>query len=82
MSEPVTPSQLRADIYRLIDRVLETGEPLEIERRGQRLRLVAEPTGSKLSRLRPLSDLIVGDPDDLTHLDWSGEWDPDATVPQ
>lgn len=75
MTSPVTPSQLRADIYRLIDRVLETGEPLEIERKGRRLRLVAEPTGSKLDRIRPLADLVVGDPGDLVDVGWAAEWD-------
>lgn len=32
----VTPSQLRADIYRLLEEVLETGVPLEVERGGRR----------------------------------------------
>ena len=81
MSTPVTPSQLRADIYRLIDQVLETGEPLEIDRKGQRLRLVPETIQSKLARVRPLADLVVGEPDDLVELDWSDEWDPDQALP-
>tara|TARA_R100000365_G_scaffold2303_1_gene7363 strand:+ start:119 stop:370 length:252 start_codon:yes stop_codon:yes gene_type:complete len=76
----VTPSQLRADIYRLIDRVLETGEPLSIDRRGRRLQLVPEAPTSKLSRLTPLPDLIIGDPDDLVSVDWSEHWDPDRAL--
>lgn len=76
----VTPSQLRADIYRLIDRVLETGEPLSIDRRGRRLHLVPEVPTSKLSTLTPLPGLIIGDPDDLISVDWSGQWDPDRAL--
>ncbi|MAY95252.1 hypothetical protein [uncultured Nocardioides sp.] len=78
--DAVTPSQLRADIYRLIDQVLETGEPLSIDRRGRRLRLVPDVPTSKLDRLTPLDDLIVGDPDDLVSMDWSGHWDPETAL--
>ena len=69
-------SELRANIYRLIDRVGETGEPLVIERNGKRLRIVPEETPSKLSRLSRRDGFIRCDPGDLVHLDWSGEWKP------
>lgn len=70
----VNASNLRKNIYRLLDRVLETGEPLEIERNGRFLKVVPElRKGSKLSRL-VRHDCIEGDPEDLVHLDWSGEW--------
>ena len=80
MGAPVTPSQLRQDIYRLIDRVLETGEPLEIERRGRRLRLIADEPVDRLSLIRTDPNLIVGDPEDLVHVDWSPEWDADRSI--
>jgi hypothetical protein len=32
---PVTASKLRENIYRILDQVLETGVPVEIERRGR-----------------------------------------------
>jgi len=80
MNAPVTPSQLRQDVYRLIDRVLETGQPLEIRRRGQRLRLVPDAPVDRLSRIQVNPDLIVGDPEDLVSIDWSGEWDPDRAI--
>ena len=74
----VTASQLRADIYRLLDHVIETGEAIEIDRRGRRLQIVAvvDPAPSRLAAVRPVADLIVGDPDDLVHIDWSVEWRP------
>lgn len=75
----VTASQLRADVYRLLDRVLETGEPLEIERGGRTLRVVAEPQGSWVDRLVPREGVLVGDPEDIVHLDWSGNWVPGPT---
>jgi antitoxin (DNA-binding transcriptional repressor) of toxin-antitoxin stability system len=72
----VTASQLRTDIYRLLDEVLETGVPLEIHRKGRVLRIVADAPPSKLTRLVPHPGFIVGDPDDLVDTDWSEHWDP------
>lgn len=80
MGNAVTPSQLRQDIYRLIDKVLETGEPLEIERKGRRLRLVAEAPIDRLSRIRVDPDVISGDPEDLVSIDWSVEWDGEKAI--
>lgn len=79
MAEPVTPSQMRQDIYRLIDRVLETGEPLTIKRHDRTLRLVPDdpPPGGRLGRIRTNPDVIVGDPEDFVELDWSDTWQPD-----
>ena len=36
----LTASKLRADIYRILDQVLETGVPIEIERHGKILKIV------------------------------------------
>ena len=76
----VTATELRQNVYKLLDQVLETGEPLEIERHGRRLRVVPEQTGSKLARLVPHPGFMVGDPEDFVHMDWSSEWDPDRAL--
>lgn len=73
----VTASELRQNVYKLLDRVLETGEPLEIQRKGRRLRIVAVELPDKLDRLIEHPDFIVGDPEDLVHMDWLSEWHPD-----
>lgn len=71
---PVNASHLRKDIYHLLDEVLLNGKPLEIERKGQLLKVVPVfEHGCKLARLVP-HDCIVGDPEELVHQDWSGEW--------
>ncbi len=72
-TKPLTASQLRADVYRVLDRVLATGEPVEIVRRGARLRIVKPDTGRRLADL-PRRPVIVGDPEELVELDWSDEW--------
>ena len=72
----LTASQLRADVYRVLDRVLESGIPAEIERKGRVLRIVPEAMPSRLARLVERPTFIKGDPNDLVHLDWSTEWRP------
>lgn len=72
----ISASDLRQNIYRLLDEVLETGVPLEIERRGRTLRIVPADPRSKLDRIIGRDDFIVGDPEELVHLDWSDEWRP------
>ena len=72
----VTPTELRKNLFRLLDEVLETGRPLEIVRNGQILRIVPTKRGSKLSRLRPHSDAVVGDSDALVEMEWEKLWRP------
>jgi antitoxin (DNA-binding transcriptional repressor) of toxin-antitoxin stability system len=72
----ITASQLRSNIYRLLDRVLESGKPLEIERRGEKLTIVPPRRPDKLGRLTPRADFLSCDPEELVHLDWSNEWRP------
>ncbi len=69
----VNASTLRENIYRLLDQVLETGQPLEIERKGKLLRVVPVAEPSKIARLVK-HDCLRGDPEAIVHLDWSGEW--------
>ena len=77
----VTASKLREDIYNILDGILETGEPVEIERKGRVLRIIAEPLpGSRLSRIKYRPGLITGDPEDLVEIDWSTEWNADDNV--
>jgi antitoxin (DNA-binding transcriptional repressor) of toxin-antitoxin stability system len=74
----LTASRLRQDIYRVLDEVLETGVPVEIERRGRLLRIVpAEPSkGSSTIHELPERPYLRADPEEIVHVDWSGEWRP------
>jgi len=73
---PVTVSKLRENIYRLIDQVIDTGIPLEIKRKGKILKIVPEDPKDKLDNLITRSEYLKCDPEDIIHLDWSGEWRP------
>jgi prevent-host-death family protein len=76
MDGPYSVTKLRANLYRLLDRVLETGVPVEIERHGRRLLIVPADRKGRLERLEPHDEYIGGEPGDLVHLDWSTEWRP------
>jgi hypothetical protein len=70
----VTASDLRGRIYCLLDQVIETGQPLEVKRKGRCIRIAVDPPPArKLERLVK-RDCIVGDPEDLVSVDWSDTW--------
>ena len=71
----VTVSGLRQNIYRLLDQVVATGQPLAVKRGDNLLKIVVEKPASKLAKLSR-HNCIRGNPEDLVHLDWSREWKP------
>ena len=71
----VTATQLRQDIYNILDKVAETGESVEVERKGVLFKIVAEKKPSKLARLKKRKESIwVGDRQDIFHMDYMEEW--------
>ena len=69
----LTVSALRQNIYKLLDKVLETGMPLEIKRKGKVLKIMPPEGTDKLSNLKK-RNIINCDPKELVHIDWSSEW--------
>ena len=74
----VKVTELRKNIYSILDQVLESGEPIQIERNGRVLTIEPDKRPSKLSRLKKRK-IVVGDPQDIVHADWSGEWNDDLS---
>jgi prevent-host-death family protein len=74
MAAPLSLTKVRANLYKIVDRVLEKGKPVEIERRGKKVRIVPVRPASKLDNLVKHAGTLVGDPEDVVHMDWSGEW--------
>lgn len=62
----LTASELRRNIYRLLDQVIETGVPLEIKRGDHILRISTSVGPDKLENL-PLRPLFTCDPDSLVN---------------
>jgi prevent-host-death family protein len=69
----ITASKLRENIYRILDRVLQTGIPVEIVRKGRKLKIVPVEPENKLKSLKK-RHCLKGDPEDIVHLDWSDQW--------
>jgi prevent-host-death family protein len=69
----ITPTELRANIYKLLDEVLETGLPLEIKKGDQRLRIVPVEKADKFQNLIARPGVIQGDPDELVAIGWEHE---------
>lgn len=72
----VTATKLREQLYRILDRVAETGEPVEIIRGGKVLKIVAASPRGKMKRLVSRKQYLKGDPDEIVHLDWADQWKP------
>ena len=64
---PMSPSALRANIYQVLDEILASGQPVEIQRGDRVLRIVPVDPPSRLDQLTPHPGLVTGDPADLVH---------------
>ena len=69
----LSATKLRENLYAVLDQVLETGVPAIVERKGRRIRIVPDNAPSRLERLER-HDAIIGDPEELVHMDWSSSW--------
>lgn len=58
---------LRNKLFKVVDGIIKTGIPVEIERNNHKLLIVLKEKKSKLDNLK-LHDCIIGDPDDLVNL--------------
>lgn len=72
----IKPTELRRDLYRILDEVIATGTAVEIDRNGFRLKIVPVGTPGRVDRLVPHPDALPGDPEEIVEIDWSGEWVP------
>ena len=69
----VTPTELRTNIYNLLDEVLKTGIPLEIRKGGKKLRIVSVEKADKFQNLISRPHVIQGDPEELVEISWEDE---------
>jgi hypothetical protein len=70
----VTPKELTGNLDYLLDEILRTGIPLEIERGGKRLRIIpVEPLLDKFEKLVYRPQVILGDAETLINISWEQE---------
>ena len=72
----LTATQLRSDLYRILDRILSTGRPVEVVLKGRKLRIAPAIPKSKFDQLVAHDDAIIGDPDELVSIDGFHHWKP------
>ena len=78
MKKPMTPTELRNDIYRVLDDVLQSGIPQEVIRGSRTLLIV--PAGGRRLRLEdlPRREALACTPDELIATRWDREWSPES----
>jgi len=69
----ITPTELRGNIYNLLDEILNTGIPIEITKGGKKLRIVPISKANKLQNLVSRPNVINGNPNDLVDISWEKE---------
>jgi prevent-host-death family protein len=69
----ITVTELRGNIYKLLDEVLDTGIPIEINKGDKKLRIIPVKMRNKLQNLVSWPNVIKGNPDDLVEISWEKE---------
>ena len=69
----ISASELRQNIYNLLDQVIKTGVPLEIKRKGKILKIIPAGSINKLKNVKKRKVLNC-DPEDIIYNDWEKEW--------
>jgi antitoxin (DNA-binding transcriptional repressor) of toxin-antitoxin stability system len=72
----VTATKLRENLYRILDRVAQTGETVEIARGDKVLKIAVVSPRKKMKRLVSRKNYLKGDPYEIVHLDWADQWKP------
>jgi len=65
---------LRSNLYTVVDKVIATGTPAEIERNGHIVKIIVEEPKNKLDNLTLHPGTLIGDPEDFVHMNWLTEW--------
>lgn len=70
----MTATELRRNIYQVLDEVLETGQPVEVIRNGRPLLIMPAAPARNLSDL-PRRNFVNGSFDELVETSWEGSWE-------
>lgn len=78
MSATITATQLRQNVYRILDEVLESGRPTEIVRNGRKLLIMPEEPRRLRLRELPRRRIMNCTVDELVATSWEQSWNPDS----
>ncbi len=74
----ISVSSFRSNIYKILDEVVKTGKPLELNRKGSSLAVISLDKKKKLDNLVKHS-VMEGDPQELVELDCTEGWSSDLS---
>jgi len=66
-------TKFRHNIYKMLDHIIETGIPLELQRKGKTIKITCEEKPSKFDDLKKHA-IINGNPEELVEISWEQEW--------
>lgn len=69
----ITPTELRGNIYQILDDILNTGVPVKINKGDRQLIIAPIESIDKLQNLRKRKNVIKGDSEELVHITWDKE---------
>ena len=69
-------TNLRKNLFKVLDKAARTGQPVEIESKGRKFRIISLEPSDKFAKLAKHPDAFSGDLDDLIQIDWKTEWRP------
>lgn len=78
MQKEITPTEFRKNLFGILKELEKTGQRLRIvAKTGHRFELIPRGKPSRFDKIPKKKNVINGAPDDIVHMDWSGEVDLD-----
>lgn len=74
----LTATQLRQNVYQILDEVIDSGVTQEVVRRGQKVLLVPVGSGRRKLENLPRRKVYNGTFDELVAISWESSWKPDV----
>lgn len=72
----ISATALRAELYKYLDEIASTGQPLEFVSKGRTFHIYVKKDSNRIDMIQGNPDAVVGDLEDLASTDWSGYWTP------
>ena len=73
MAATLSYTEVKQTFEHVLEEVVSTAVPVRFEFKGSVLTICVVEESDKLARLEPHSECLAGDPEEIVHLDWSGE---------
>lgn len=67
-------TELRNNLYKIVDQVIETGIPVEVTRNNHKIKIILSDGPSKLERLSVRQNVFNDDPESIVNCNWISEW--------